>query len=210
VLGSSSGDARACTTDTHGLPIRMHSRYALTPPDSLHLSRRMPCAWIQAGSVVINVAAQPNVCEDAIRQVPGVRYVPKIGTHRPSPTLSPTPRLHYRLLTLCPAAPRPTDPVPRGQLWPTGPIYSLQAVYLNAQPRARARAPPKTRFQTYFPLPPLVNYTTPLPPIPLGSLPPSHFPPPPPAYPSRPSGRMTVAMLQRNLVRLIDNFHLPR
>ena len=35
----------------------------------------------------------------------------------PSPTLSPThpvrPRLHYRLLTLCPA---PTDPVPRGLL----------------------------------------------------------------------------------------------
>jgi len=32
------------------------------------------------------------------------------------------PRLHYRLLT---CAPRPTDPVPRGQLWPTGPIYCL-------------------------------------------------------------------------------------
>ena len=30
------------------------------------------------------------------------------------------PRLHYRLLTLCPA---PTDPVPRGQLWPIGSVY---------------------------------------------------------------------------------------
>ena len=29
------------------------------------------------------------------------------------------PRLRYGLLTLCPA---PTDPVPRGQLWPTGSV----------------------------------------------------------------------------------------
>ena len=33
------------------------------------------------------------------------------------------PRLHYRLLTLCPA---PTDPVPRGQLWPTGSVGAGQ------------------------------------------------------------------------------------
>ena len=38
------------------------------------------------------------------------------------------PRLHYRLLTLCPA---PTDPVPLGQLWPTGPIYSLYTAYIQ-------------------------------------------------------------------------------
>ena len=30
------------------------------------------------------------------------------------------PRLHDRLLTLCPAA--YSDPVPRGQLWPTGSV----------------------------------------------------------------------------------------
>ena len=29
-----------------------------------------------------------------------------------------------------PCAPRPTDPVPRGQLWPTGPIYSRYAAYI--------------------------------------------------------------------------------
>ena len=38
------------------------------------------------------------------------------------------PRLYYRLLTLCPA---PTDPVPLGQLWPTGPIYSLYTAYIQ-------------------------------------------------------------------------------
>ena len=30
-----------------------------------------------------------------------------------------------------PCAPRPTDPVPRGQLWPTGPIYSLYTAYIQ-------------------------------------------------------------------------------
>ena len=46
------------------------------------LKLRMPCSWIQPGSVVVNVAAQPNLCEETILQVPGVRYVPKIGTQR--------------------------------------------------------------------------------------------------------------------------------
>lgn len=39
----------------------------------------MPCEWISPGTVVINVAAQPNVCEDSVLAIPGVRYVPKIG-----------------------------------------------------------------------------------------------------------------------------------
>jgi hypothetical protein len=47
--------------------------------DALHESIRMPCEWISPGTVVINVAAQPNVCEDSVLAIPGVRYVPKIG-----------------------------------------------------------------------------------------------------------------------------------
>jgi len=31
----------------------------------------------------------------------------------------------------CPCAPRPTDPVPLGQIWPTGPIYSLYSPYMQ-------------------------------------------------------------------------------
>ena len=30
-----------------------------------------------------------------------------------------------------PCAPRPTDPVSLGQLWPTGPIYSLYTAYMQ-------------------------------------------------------------------------------
>ena len=47
------------------------------------------------------------------------------------------PRLHYRLLTLCPA---PTDPVPRGQLWPTGPMYSQRAAGRLGQAVKRRQA----------------------------------------------------------------------
>jgi methylenetetrahydrofolate dehydrogenase (NAD+) len=42
-------------------------------------SFRMPCEWVAPGTLVINVAAQPNVDEHALLQVPGVTYVPKIG-----------------------------------------------------------------------------------------------------------------------------------
>ena len=39
----------------------------------------MPSEWVSPGALVINVAAHPNVCEETLLEVPGVRYVPKIG-----------------------------------------------------------------------------------------------------------------------------------
>jgi hypothetical protein len=43
---------------------------------------------------------------------------------------TPLPALAYTI-AYSPCAPRPTDPVPRGQLWPTGPIYSLYTAYIQ-------------------------------------------------------------------------------
>jgi len=48
----------------------------------------------------------------------------------PEPSRNYVLSLAYTIAySLC--APRPTDPVPRGQLWPTGPIYSLYAAYMQ-------------------------------------------------------------------------------
>jgi hypothetical protein len=54
-------------------------RFRLSSTHMLKL--RMPRSWMQPGSVVINAAAHTSLCRGYL-QVPGVRYVPKIGTQR--------------------------------------------------------------------------------------------------------------------------------
>ena len=40
---------------------------------------KIPAEWILPNSTVINVASEPNVDEDELRDVPGVQYIPQIG-----------------------------------------------------------------------------------------------------------------------------------
>eukprot|EP00566_Odontella_aurita_P020295 CAMPEP_0113568138 /NCGR_PEP_ID=MMETSP0015_2-20120614/23677_1 /TAXON_ID=2838 /ORGANISM="Odontella" /LENGTH=367 /DNA_ID=CAMNT_0000470635 /DNA_START=749 /DNA_END=1852 /DNA_ORIENTATION=+ /assembly_acc=CAM_ASM_000160 len=40
---------------------------------------KLPVEWIQNGSTVINVASELNVDEEALRQVPGIFFVPHVG-----------------------------------------------------------------------------------------------------------------------------------
>ena len=42
-------------------------------------SYRLPSAWIQKGSTVVNVASFKNVDEDEILQIEGVQYIPMVG-----------------------------------------------------------------------------------------------------------------------------------
>lgn len=40
---------------------------------------KLPTAWVQPGTVVINVSHFKNVDEESLLQVPGVKYVPLVG-----------------------------------------------------------------------------------------------------------------------------------
>jgi methylenetetrahydrofolate dehydrogenase (NAD+) len=40
---------------------------------------KVPTAWIQPDTTVINVASEPNIDEEELSNVPGVIYVPQIG-----------------------------------------------------------------------------------------------------------------------------------
>ena len=40
---------------------------------------RVPSQWIQPNSTVINVASEPNVNEDELREIPGIQYISQIG-----------------------------------------------------------------------------------------------------------------------------------
>lgn len=42
-------------------------------------SYRLPSAWIQENTTVVNVASFKNVDESEILQIPGVTYVPMVG-----------------------------------------------------------------------------------------------------------------------------------
>lgn len=39
----------------------------------------IPTEWINPGTTFINVSEYPNVCEDALLEVPGVQYIPQVG-----------------------------------------------------------------------------------------------------------------------------------
>jgi hypothetical protein len=42
-------------------------------------SYRLPTAWIQPNTIVVNVASYKNVDEETLLKIPGVIYVPQVG-----------------------------------------------------------------------------------------------------------------------------------
>ena len=78
ILYKPNGRMNRCTGDTKSVQscVEESSVIVTGVPSSTF---KIPSHWIQPYSTVINVASEPNVDEDELREIPGCRYIPQIG-----------------------------------------------------------------------------------------------------------------------------------